>query len=109
MLRIGPCVAPDEPIYIYNVRLSTDGRSFPILDYQDPNQPYQRTGYNVRRSSSPAPAKSTWPIVATNVVDMDAATANLQWTDTSGAVSPSGIWYYEVTAYNANCGAEGPF
>jgi hypothetical protein len=109
MLRIGPCVPPDEPVYIYNVRLSTDGKSFPILDYQDPNQAFQRTGYNVRRSSSPAPAKSTWPIVATNVVDMDAATPNLQWVDTSGAVSPSGTWYYDVTAYNANCGAEGPF
>jgi len=109
MLRIGPCVPPDEPIFIYNVRLSTNGTNFPILDFQDPNQTFQRTGYNVRRSSNPALPKATWPILATNVVDMDAATANLQWVDTSGAVSPSGVWYYQVTAFNAACGAEGPF
>ena len=108
-LRIGPCVPPDEPVYIYNARLSPDGKGYTILDFQDPNQALQRTGYNVRRSSTAATPKSSWPIVATNVVDMDAATANLQWVDTSGAVSPSGIWYYDVTAYNAACGAEGPF
>jgi len=109
MLRIGPCVPPDEPIFIYNVRLSTNGTNFPILDFQDPNQTFQRTGYNVRRSSNPALPTATWPILSTNVVDMDAATANLQWVDTSGAVSPSGAWYYQVTAFNAACGAEGPF
>ena len=108
-LRIGPCVPPDEPVYIYNARLSPDGKGYTILDFQDPNQALQRTGYNVRRSSTAATPKSSWPIVATNVVDMDAATANLQWVDTSGAVSPSGIWYYDVTAYNGACGAEGPF
>jgi hypothetical protein len=46
--------------------------------------------------------------VASDVIDMDAGTVNKQWTDTSGDVSPSGIWYYEVLAYNSACDAEGP-
>jgi len=42
----------------------------------------------------------------------DEATPNKQWVDTSGDVSPSGIWYFQVTAYNNRCPAqtaEGPF
>jgi hypothetical protein len=110
MLRIGPCLAPDEPIYISGVRLSADGHNYTILDYQDPNQPTQVTGYNARRSSNAALPKASWPILATNVVDMDAATPNRQWVDTTGTAPPLGqVWYYEVTAFNASCGAEGPF
>jgi len=44
--------------------------------------------------------------VASNVVDMDGATANIQWTDTSG---DPGDWYYHVTAVSSVCSAEGPF
>lgn len=63
-----------------------------------------------RRSNIPAPPKSTWPLVGSNVVDMDLATPNYQWTDTSAAdPTPSLVWYYEVTAYSANCPADGPF
>ena len=82
----------------------------PMANFQDPNQANQRTGYHVRRSNNPAPPQSSWPIVASNIVDMDTGAANLQWTDSSGDdPTPSAIWYYQVTAYNANCPAEGPF
>jgi hypothetical protein len=40
---------------------------------------------------------------------MDQGTPNKQWVDSSGDVSPSGIWYYQVTAVNTRCPAEGPF
>jgi hypothetical protein len=53
---------------------------------------------------------SGWPLIATNIVDMDQGTPNNQWTDTSGDdPGPGNIWYYQVTAYNANCAIEGPF
>jgi hypothetical protein len=103
------CPGPDEPIYIYLMTLSTDGNDYPILHFMDSNQPGQVTGYNVYRSSDPAPAPSTWPMVASDIIDMDEATPNKQWVDTSGDVSPTGIWYYEVTAYDHVCLAEGPF
>ena len=100
----------DESIFISGVRLSTEGSNYTPLDYQDPNQPMQVTGYNVRRSSNAALPKSSWPLLATNVVDMDAATPNRQWVDTTGTAPPQGqVWYYEVTAVNVSCGAEGPF
>ena len=76
MLQIGPCLAPDEPVYISGVRLSTDGNKYTILDYQDPNQPTQVTGYNVRRSSNPALPKSSWPLLV--------------------AVRPLKLWSYKV-------------
>jgi hypothetical protein len=102
------CIVPDEPVWIYQVTLSVpDG--YPILHFQDPNQPGERTGYHIRRNDDPVPPKSTWPLVASNIVDMDAGTPNIQWTDTSGDVPPSGTWYYQVTAYNGICAAEGPF
>jgi hypothetical protein len=48
--------------------------------------------------------------VGTNVVDMDTGAANYQWTDHSGAdPGTGGVWYFQVTTYNANCPAEGPF
>jgi hypothetical protein len=89
--------------------LSTDGNDYPILHFMDGNQPGQVTGYNVYRSPDPAPPPSSWPMVASDVIDMDGATPNKQWVDASGDVSPTGIWYYEVTAYDHVCLAEGPF
>ena len=106
------CTSPDEPVYVSEMALSTDGNDYPILTFQDPNQPIQITGYNVYRSSDPATSPSTWPLVASDVIDMDEATPNKQWVDTSGDVSPSGVWYYQVTGYNSRCqgeSAEGPF
>jgi len=103
-----PCVLPDEPCWLYSVvKVGTDY----TLHWQDPNQSDQRTGWNIRRSNDPSLLpKSSWPLVGSNVVDMDAGTLNYQWTDHSGAdPSPSTVWYYEVTTYNASCPAEGPF
>jgi uncharacterized repeat protein (TIGR01451 family) len=104
---IAACWPPDEPVYIASVGRTGDGNNYPILNFQDPNQPEQTTGYDVYRSAT-AGAAWPWPLVATDVVDMDAATPNLQWVDTSGDVSPTGAWYYQVTAYNHRCPAEGP-
>lgn len=104
-----PCYPPDEPIWIYAVTQSVPD-AFLILHFQDPNQPSQRTGYHVRRNIDPGAPENTWPLVATNIVDMDQATPNNQWTDTSGDdPGPGNVWYYQVTAYNGNCSAEGPF
>jgi hypothetical protein len=102
LVQEGPCTAPDEPVYIYGVR--HDGSGWAILDFQDPNQPSQVTGYNVYRSSSPA-APWPWPLVGSDVRDMDAGTANIQWVDQSG---DPGTWFYQVNAYNAVCDTEGP-
>jgi hypothetical protein len=99
------CEPPDEPVWIYSVTLSVPD-DYPILHVQDPNQPSAVTGYNIYRTDNPALPKEDWPLVASNVVGMDEGTVNIQWTDTSGA---PGTWYYQVTAYNAYCPAEGPF
>jgi hypothetical protein len=112
VITSAPCTAPDERIYLYAVTMSTDGNDYPILNFQDANQPTQITGYNIYRSSDSVPPPSTWPWVASDVIDMDEATPNKQWVDISGDVSPSGIWYFQVTAYNSRCPAqtaEGPF
>jgi hypothetical protein len=108
MMPSVPCFPPDEPIYLYGVRLSTDGNEFPILDFMDFNQPDQVTGYHIYRSSDSELPPETWPLVATDIVDGDEATPNNQWVDTSGDVSPSDVWYYQITAYNHRCPAEGP-
>ena len=105
------CVVPDEPVYIYSVTLTTDGHDYPILNFMDPNQANQVTGYNVYRTHDPALPHDEWPQVASDVVDMDEATLNKQWIDTSGDDPPTGytVWYYQVTAYNHRCPAEGPW
>ena len=102
------CLPLDEPIYIYGVRLSTDGNDYPILDFQDLNAGQVVTGYNVYRSSDASLPAASWPRVATDVVDMDGTEPDIQWEDTSGDASPTGIWYYEVTAYDSACDEEGP-
>jgi hypothetical protein len=103
------CLPPDQAIFINRVRLTTDGNQNPILHFQDSNLLSQVTGYNVHRSSSRFPPPSTWPLVASNVLDMDAATPNIQWVDTSSDIAPGEIWYYQVVAFNSRCPAEGPF
>jgi hypothetical protein len=101
------CVVPDEPCWLYSVVKS--GTDY-TLNFQDPNQADQRTGWNIRRSNDAGLPKNTWPLVGSNVVDMDAGAANYQWTDHSGDdPAPSSVWYFQVTTYNLNCPAEGPF
>jgi uncharacterized repeat protein (TIGR01451 family) len=106
---IAACWPPDEPVYIYRMTVTSDGNAYPVIHFQDPNQAEQVTGYNVRRSSTAAPPPEEWPLVATDVIDMDEAEPNRQWVDQSGDVSPTGVWFYQVTGYNHMCPAEGPF
>ena len=70
---IAACWPPDEPVYIYRMTVTSDGNAYPVIHFQDPNQAEQVTGYNVRRSSTAAPPPGTWPLVATDVIDMDEA------------------------------------
>ena len=104
------CSAPDEPCWIY-LETKSAPENCPTIHWQDWNQIYQRTGWNVRRSNDPAPPKETWLIVASIILDGDAGTPNNQWTDISGEDPgpPHYIWYYQITAYNSVCDAEGPF
>lgn len=103
----GACNPPDEPCWLYSVvKVGTDI----TLNWQDPNQANQRTGWNIRRSNNASLPKDTWHLEGSNVVDMDQSTPNYQWTDHSGDdPGPGGIWYYQLTTYNLNCPAEGPF
>ena len=59
-------------------------------------------------SSDPALARELWPLLAFDAVDADAGTPGVQIVDDTNHVSPSGVWYYEVTAVNSVCGTEGP-
>ena len=105
---IPDCVVPDETVYIYGMTLTDDGNDYPVLHFMDPNQPSQVTGYNVYRSSDAGLPPGDWPLVASDVVDMSESEPDNQWVDSSGDVSPTGAWYYQVTAYNHRCPAEGP-
>jgi hypothetical protein len=110
--QVGFCTPPDETVYIYNVTLTTDGNAYTVLHFQDPNQLGAVTGYNVYRSSDAGLPHDQWPLMADDVIDMDEAEPNKQWVDTSGDVSPSGVWYYQVAPYNQECPeqtAEGPW
>lgn len=106
---IPDCVPPDEAVFISDMAVTDDGNAFPILTFLDPNQPSQITGYNVYRSETPQGPAGAWPLVASDVIDQDEATANKQWIDSTGDISSTGIYYYRITAYNHRCPAEGPF
>lgn len=82
-------VAPDEPIYLYMVTLSTDGNDCPILHFMDANHLSQVTGYNIYRSGDPSLPHGSWPKVASDIIDMDEATPNKQWVDSSGEPPPA--------------------
>jgi hypothetical protein len=103
------CLPPDQAIFINRVRLTTDGNQNTIVHFQDTNLLSQVTGYNVHRSSSRFGPPSAWPLVASNILDMDPVLPNNQWVDTSSDVAPGEIWYYQVVAFNSRCPAEGPF
>jgi hypothetical protein len=95
------CAGPSLPLLIYNAR--RDVNNYVILDIQDPNQPSTRTGYDIYRATAPA---GPWTLIASNVVDMDAGTANTQYVDQGSTGGPT--FYYNVKAVNGTCGAEGP-
>ena len=103
------CVPPDERIYLYSITRSTDGNNYPILNFMDFNQPDQVTGYNIYRSANPALPHAEWTIVGSDIIDGDHGAPNNQWVDISGDPPPGQIWYYNVTAYNHRCPAEGPW
>ena len=105
----GTAQAPNLAVSLGMVSPSTDGNESAILNFSDPNSQFHVTGYNVYRSSDPTSPPGSWQVVALDAVDEDPATPNIQWTDASGTVSPSGVWHYQVTAYNSELGAEGPF
>jgi len=98
------CVAPDQPVWISGGTKSETG--CPVLTFTDPNPPARRTGYSVRRGDDPSTDEASWPLLGDNVTDMDSLTPGYQWTDATG---PPGTWYYQITAYHALCGLEGPF
>ena len=83
-------------VYIHGAGLSDDDRV--ILDFQSGTIPYR-----VYRSSDAALDRSLWPIVDSNVVDMDPVEPDLQWVEPSNDVSPIGIWYYQIVPDDANC------
>jgi hypothetical protein len=101
-----PCVPPGQPCHIDPVTESGSGCT---LTWTDSNPPAQRTGWNIRRSEDPSSYKGSWPLLGANVADESPATPGFQWTDAGGDPSPGAAWYYQVTAYNALCAAEGPF
>ena len=108
LVTINDCWPPDEPLYIYEIALTGDGNGYSVLNFMDPNQPEQVTGYNVYRAADPRLPQDSSLLLASNVIDMDEATPNKQWVDTSG---DPGDWYYQDTAYNNNSpadSAEGP-
>jgi hypothetical protein len=110
--RVGICSPPDEPVYIYNVSLTAGSNAYTVLHFQDPNQLGAVTGYDVYRSSDAGLPHEQWPLVAYDAPDMDEFEPNRQWIDTSGDVSPSGVWYYQIAPYNHVCPAqtaEGPW
>ena len=96
------CSPPDRAVLVSAVRRGSAGQM--TLDIRDPNLAIQVTGYNVYRSST-ASAPWPWPLVGSNVRDADPAAADVQWTDPS---TDTLTGYYQVTAYNSVCGAEGP-
>jgi hypothetical protein len=106
------CVPPDEPCWLYAVEKEEGGPAC-TLNWQDPNQEEQRTGWNIRRHYDLNEPFESWPLVGSNVVDMDIEAPDYQWTDQSGEDPPEGeIWYYQVNTYSALCPpetAEGPF
>jgi len=104
-----PCTAPASAVSIAVVELSPDGAESPVLHLVDPNPAWQVTGYNIYRTNDAALAQAGWTVLAIDAADEDAATAGVQWTDRSGDLSPTGLWIYRATSYNAPCAGEGPW
>lgn len=109
LVPVLPCTPPVQAVNLYEATKNASGNAV-TLHFHDPNPICKRTGWNVRRSDVPSSQKDSWPLLGTNVADMEPGTPGLQWTDTSGDEPLSGnTWYYQVTAYDTDCPAEGPF
>jgi hypothetical protein len=102
------CDGPDQALSLMTVTLSSDGNEYPTLHFQDPNDPGVVTGYNIYRSSDASLPVSSWSLLGSDVTDEDGLTPDIQWTDTTGDVAPTGIWFYVVRAVNSLCGGESP-
>ena len=100
------CILPTGACSITSV---VKGETSCTFTWQDPNDANQRTGWNVRRSSDASLSMTTWPAVGFNIQDGEPEAPDIQWSDSTGDVSPSGVWFYQITTYNFNCPADGPF
>ena len=102
------CRAPELPVVISGVR-SLWPTGHVVLDFTDPNPPSQVTGYDVYRSADPSLDPMAWTRLAEEIGDGDLDTPGLQWRDDDGGgPAPGSAWYYQVTAINGACAAEGP-
>jgi hypothetical protein len=102
------CSAPPQALVLTKVTLSNDANEYPTLHFQDPNDPALVSGYNVYRSADASLPLGSWSLVGAEITDEDGGTPDIQWTDSSGAAPPAGIWYYQVVAVNGACGLESP-
>jgi hypothetical protein len=101
------CVDGDGMQPVTVVRSECVAAGDPAFSLQDPNGGTV-TGYNVYRSSDASIPPQSWDLVAVDVPDEDPVEPDIQWTDTTGDVSPSGVWLYDVAPYTSTCGVEGP-
>jgi hypothetical protein len=101
------CAVPTLAVFIDSARLSTDGNAYTILDFSDPNQLAEVTGYNVYRSSDASVPFASWPRIGSNVGDGE-VDPGLQYVDQTNDASPTGLWCYDIVAYTSLCSVEGP-
>jgi hypothetical protein len=102
------CVAPALEVDIITVNLTASPPE-PVLVFTDPNPPAMVTGYNIYRSTDPAAPVGSWSLLDVNASDEDPSTGEVEWTDATGDVSPTGLFFYLVAAYNGPCATEGPW
>ena len=102
------CQAPQQPVEIFQVTQLTR-EDHTVLHIDDPNPIGEGTGYNVYRSAAAGLPQSDWALLAVDVTDEDPAAPGVQWTDSSGDLSPTDIWFYRVAPYDGLCGAVGPW
>jgi hypothetical protein len=103
------CEAPVFEVDIFTAELSPDGTSSIVLSFDDPNPAGDVTGYNIYRSSNPAPALGSWTMLSSGIADQNAAQPGIQWTESSAGFPATGIWFYLATPFNEPCGVEGPW
>jgi len=97
---VAGCIGPPEEAFI--PMGFHGGGNLPTFDLDYPGDPAVVSGYNVYRADDP---QGPWIQVGSNVTDEDPVRPGVQWTDPAG---DPGDWYYEIAAYNKDCGKEGP-